>query len=98
MQRRFEAMTPPAPIQLVVINQVGAESATSQVLRDRAVPFVQDTAAARVWATWGANIRELWIVDGMGRRVEVIDLTTHSLLDPGQATNIESRILAAAGR
>lgn len=98
MQRRFEAMTPPVPAQIVVINEIGAESATASVIRDRGLPFLQDTTAARVWAAWGAHIRELWIVDGMGRRVEVIDLSTHSLTDPANATNTEARILAAAGR
>lgn len=98
MQRNFNALTPPAPIQIVVVDEIGAESATNAILEGRSIPFVQDTTAARVWASWGAALRELWIVDGMGRRVEVIDITTNPLTDPSNATRVQARLLEVAGR
>lgn len=98
MQRRFDGMTPPAPIQIVVVDQIGAEQLLGSILADRALPVVQDTAAAHVWASWGASLRELWIVDAQGRRVEVIDVTTHALTDPSNATQVQSRLLQLAGR
>lgn len=98
MQRNFDALTPAAPIQIVVVNEIGAESATRSVIEGRSLPFVQDVTAARVWRAWGAALRQLWIVDGQGRRVEVIDITTRPLTDPSNATAVQSRLLEIAAR
>lgn len=97
MQDRFNALSPPAPIQVVVVNEIGAESATASVLRDRTLPFVQDSATARVWASWGASRYQLWIVDGQGRRLEVLNLSTAPLTDPTNATRVQTRLLTLAG-
>lgn len=97
MQRRFDAMTPPAPIQIVVVDQIGAEQLLGSILTDRLLPVVQDHASAHVWASWGASLRELWLVDAQGRRAEVVDLTTHPLTDPSNASLVQTRLLALAG-
>lgn len=98
MQQRFDALTPPAPIQIVVINEIGAEAGTSSVLMGRSLPFVQDSATARVWSTWGASRYQLWLVDGMGRRLEVLNLSSAPLTDPTNATQLQTRLLSLAGR
>lgn len=98
MQQNFDAQTPPAPIQVVVVNEIGAESGTASVLSGRTLPFVQDDTTARVWNAWGASRYQLWVVDDMGRRVEVIDLSMRSLTDPSNATAVQARLLSLAGR
>lgn len=98
MQRNFDALTPPAAIQIVVVNEIGAESATNSILAGRSLPFVQDNTTARVWRSWGAALRSLWIVDAQGRRVDVIDITTRPLTDPSNATAVQTRLLQVAGR
>lgn len=97
MQRNFDALSP-ASIQIVVVNEIGAESATASILAGRELPFVQDVTAARVWRAWGATLRQLWIVDRQGRRADVIDITTRPLTDPSNATSVQSRILEIAAR
>jgi hypothetical protein len=98
MQQRFDALTPPAPIQVVVVNEIGAEAGTASTLSGRSLPFVQDSAAAHVWMNWGASRYQLWLVDGMGRRVDVVDLSHFSLVDPSNATQMQTRLLTLAGR
>lgn len=97
MQQRFDALTPPAPIQVVVVNEYGAEAGTAGVLRDRTLPFVQDNPTARVHELWGATRYQLWLVDGTGRRLEVINLSQMPLTDPSNATQVQNRLLALAG-
>jgi hypothetical protein len=98
MQGAINMAMPRTPVQISIINQIGSEAGTESLLMGRTLPYVQDNEMVGVARRWGAMTRELWILDAMNRRVEVIDLTVRSLSEPMNELAVRNRILEIARR
>lgn len=96
MQAEINRAMPRVPVRIAGINAIGAESGVTSLVMGRSIPLVQDSMTALVAMNWGAQVRQLWVCDAMGRVVEVTDLTTAPLSDPMNYNAVRDRILARA--
>ncbi|MBL8603082.1 MAG: hypothetical protein JNK72_14260 [Myxococcales bacterium] len=97
MQREIDAARPPTAVRIAVINAPGAEAGNASIVMGRTLPYCQDSSTANVTTSWGAAVRQLWLLDGQNRQVEVVDLTQFSLDQPANFAAVKARILRLAG-
>jgi hypothetical protein len=64
---------------LLGVNAVGYDSANESFTSDVDLPWLQDTMAEAAWELWGAEWRDVWILDTQGRLHAKIDLNSHDL-------------------
>jgi hypothetical protein len=96
MQNEFDAAQPNPPIQILVINNIGAESGTAPTTDGRDIPYLQDTMGENVKSDWNATWRELVIVNSCNEVVQVINTSTNSLSLPSNYDMVKNALLAAS--
>jgi len=96
MQAEINRAMPRTPVRITGINVVGAEAGVDTLVMGRSIPLVQDSMSANVAMRWGAQARQLWVCDAMGRVVEVTDLSSAPLDDPMHFNATRDRLLALA--
>jgi hypothetical protein len=72
------------PVQILGVNGVGydANSANDLMTQNRTLPWLQDTALARVWDLWRPTYRDVVVLDAQNRVIAVYNLTAHDLNRP----------------
>ncbi len=99
MQDELDAANPPVPISLVAINNVVASVAPdfwANATAGRDLPWLQDTAEANVWGTWGANNWDLFVLDGCNHVTTMYPVSLHDLAVPANYDELKALLLAAA--
>ena len=79
MQEDLDADHPSLGIEILSINQIGAESGANSLSSDMDLPMVQDTTALSIWNSWGGDWRDVWILDENNSPYAVVNLTTYGL-------------------
>ena len=83
-------------VQLLGLNQIGAEPGNVGMTSGRDLPWLQETVDELVWGPWNVTYRDCVILDRDNRVVAVYNLTTHDLGDPANYAELYQIIAAAA--
>lgn len=78
------------------MNGQGLESGNASITAGRTLPWLQDTATANVEISWGANYRDVVIVDSKNFRVTAYNLTEHDLSVQANFDELEQLLLSTA--
>jgi len=89
-------MSPAPSVRIGVVNMIGSEAGNSTIVMGRILPYGQDTPEANVAVSWGAGLRQLWILDRSNRQVEVLDLSAFPLSEPANLAALRARLLRLA--
>ena len=78
----------------------GRESGNSSFTSGRDIPWLQDVDAdndgdSDVWVEWGAQLRDVMIVDEQNQLVETINLTLYDLADTSNYESLRDKIIGA---
>ena len=79
MQEDIDAEHPTLDIDILSINQIGAESGVGVLSSDMDLPMVQDTTALSIWNSWGGGWRDVWILDQNNSPYAVVNLTVYGI-------------------
>ncbi len=79
MAGELKAMNPAINIEVLGINEIGADRYNSQVTSFRDLPWLQDTPASSTWSLWQAVWRDVRILDPGNRLVTVFNVTDRDL-------------------
>ena len=84
----LDALAPTLPegIAIIGINGTDYESSNAQITLGRTLPWLQDTSEADAWIQWGAQWRDVYILDSSGYLVDIYNLTEHDL---GEQPNLD---------
>ena len=98
LQDELRTLNPELNIELFGVNHFDANSEFSNTLTTtgRELPWLQDTTDDRVWDFWGAQWRDVVILDPQNRRYAVVNLTTHDLGVPTNREALKALLLEAA--
>lgn len=84
-------------VRILGVNATGLEGSNPAAIVGKDLPWLQDTAAAGVWALWAVEWRDVVILDGANRKVGVYNLTNYDLEDPGNYIELKAMLHAAVG-
>ena len=78
----------------------GAEYATGNpdAVEGRKLPWLQDQARRSVWTSWGAEWRDVVILDTQNRRVAVYPVLAKTLDDPANRAELKQLLLNVLAR
>ena len=101
MQKEFDADSPELGLNIIGVNKFDQDFGNSHMTEGRDLPWLQDVDAnndrfSDAWELWGANWRNLIIVDAEGERVEVINLTSMDLDNADNYNSVKQSIMDAA--
>ena len=96
MQADLEKEHPGIAISLLAINAEGYESGMPDIAKVGDLPVLQDTKKAGVWDRWGAEWRDVIVLNGDNEVVAVYNLTTYDLSDPDHYAELEALLVGAA--
>lgn len=72
-------MAAPPDVHILGINEIGLESGNEAMCENRHLPWLQDTPADSVWASWDVTYRDVVVLDRENRKAAVYNLTVHDL-------------------
>lgn len=84
-------------LDIVTVNETGLESGNDDLIAVSTLPLVQDDAETDVWGAWGAEWRDVYVLDRENRVVAVFNLTSHDLSDSANYTALYELFVAAGG-
>ena len=79
MQDEFDAAG--IDITIRAINKISAESGISSLTLDMDLPVVQDTTERAVWADWGGEWRDVFLLNEANEHVGTYNLRDHDIRD-----------------
>ena len=87
-------------VEIIGVNLAGRESGNSSFTSGRDIPWLQDVDAdndgdSDVWVEWGAQLRDVMIVDEQNQLVETINLTLYDLADTSNYDSLRDKIIGA---
>jgi len=85
-----------AAVDIVGINRGTDSGYNSQVTAMSSLCWLQDTLTKSVWVAWGAEFRDLHIVNPLGERVAVFNATYNDLAKPENREEVKRLIRQAA--
>src|SRR5213082_3121051 len=97
MQAELLAANPATKIRILGVNQAGSESGNDLMCAGRTLPWLQDTIAQNVWGSWAVTNRDVDILDAANVKVDVYNLTVHSLAKPPNYAFLKWRLEQVAG-
>lgn len=98
MQTEIEAAGLPIEVQILGVNAIGLEAGNATITMNRTLPWLQDTADQNVWATWGVEWRDVWILDSENVPVAVYNLSQHNLADPAKYAELKGMLEGMANQ
>lgn len=98
MQDELRALNPAINVEILGVNQIGADSsfAISLTTAGRDIPWLQDTSEARVWESWDVAYRDVRILDADNELAGVFNLTANDLSIPANYEALKQMFLQAA--
>jgi len=97
MQKELDAMGLPVTVGIMGVNAIGHESQNAAACNGRDIPWLQETVADPAWSKWGAEYRDVVILDEANVRTEVYNLTEHDLNLTANYEELKAKLIAAAG-
>jgi hypothetical protein len=99
MQDELVAENLATKIRIGGINIIGSELGNTTITTGRDLFWLQDTAAEHVWTQLQIQYRDVLILDGENRPVDVYNLTdpAHNLALPAAYAELKSLLKQAAG-
>lgn len=79
MQNELTVEHPGLSISILGINQIGAEAGLPDVAALSNLPVVEDDETTQIWTNWGANWRDVIILDRQNQPIATYNLTVHNL-------------------
>lgn len=96
MQTELAAEYPNLPIHIIGINQIGAETGMTDVALMSTLPVVNDDTNENVWTDWGAQWRDVKILNANNEIVTTYNLTTYNLADQANYDALKQLFIDAA--
>lgn len=96
MQLELDGAAPAVGIQLLGVNLIGAEAGNASVTAGVDLPWLQDVESVDAWTAWGAEERDVFVLDGENRLLTIYNLTTHDLAVPDYYDELRQILLDAA--
>ena len=97
MQNELRAMNPDTIIAIRGMNAIGSESGNDATCLGRDLPWIQETVDQQVRDDWGAEYRDVIILDENNVQVAVYNLTTHDLQNMANYQERKQMLLGFAG-
>lgn len=97
MEDELDAERSGLGVDIITVNEAGLESGNDDLIAVSTLPLVQDDEATDVWGTWGAEWRDVYVLDRENRVVAVFNLTTYDLSDSANYTALYDLFVAAGG-
>jgi hypothetical protein len=66
-------------VALLGVNAVGYESYNDEFTAELTIPWLQDSMSELAWEAWGAEWRDVFILDPQGRLYALVDLNAMDL-------------------
>lgn len=85
MQNELSADYPSLNIDILAINQLGAESGIASISSAHHLPIVNDESSIGIWSNWGGVWRDVFILNQQNEIHTIYNLTQHNLA-PGYGT------------
>ena len=96
MQAELNAEYPNIPIHIIGINQIGAETGMTDVALISTLPVVNDDSNEDIWTDWGAQWRDVHILNAQNEVVSTYNLTTYNLSDAANYDALKQLFIDAA--
>lgn len=93
MQNELET-THPGAVRLHAVNAIGVGGLADMAIQGD-IPLLQDDATAQVWTAWGANYRDVVILNADNEVVGVVNLTTTDLQQLANYNLLRDELIAA---
>ena len=77
-------------IQLLGVNQAGAERGNFDTCMGNDIPWLQEDGAVDAWGLWDVRYRDVVILDAENVPVAVYNLTDHDLADPANYAELKA--------
>ena len=87
---------PELGISLLAIDAVGHEGGFPDLAKVGDLPCVQDTVKDDVWGSWGAEWRDVYVLNAENEVTAVYNLTKNSLSEPANYATLEALLIDAA--
>ncbi len=94
LSQELQAAEPAVAIEILGINHASQSTYNFLIPSQGSLPWLQDTAEESVWTTWGAGVRDLWILNSQNRMVSVVNLTTLNLALESNRATLKQLLLA----
>ena len=95
MEAELAKEHPELSVAILAINEVGHESGMPDVAKTGDLPCLQDTAKDDVWGSWGAEWRDVYVLNAENELTAVYNLTLFSLADPANYATLEALLIDA---
>ena len=100
LQEDLDANYPDLGVEIVGINLAGRDSGNTSITAGVDLPWLQDEDSdadgnSDVWNDWGAQLRDVMIVDDQNRLVETINLTLNDLAETSNYDSLKAKIVGA---
>lgn len=79
------------------MDAIGYDSGLEDLAAVTDLPILQDDYTANVWTNWGAEWRDVYVLDGNNEVYAVFNLTTYSLAEPENYEALYALFVEAAG-
>ena len=96
MQNELRQERPELEINILSINQIGAENGISSFTEAHALPMVHDNETDNIWLSWESQWRDFYILNRNNELVEVYNLTMHNLNDETNYSALKQKLIEAA--
>lgn len=101
MQAELKSQYPLLDITIGGINDVGLDAGNEAIMAGRSLTWLQDVDLSSngkgdTWDTWGAEWRDVVVLDGTNTKVRVYNLTTYGLGTPANYEELKGILVDAA--
>ena len=96
MQADLEQTHPHLDIKLFGINMIGTGSGTASFTTSHTLPMVQDDSTLAIWNDWGAQWRDVYVLNENNELVLVYNLTQYSLADTTNYNTLKQHLIDTA--
>ena len=96
MQAELEAERPELEIHLLAINEIGYDAGLPDISAVGDLPVLQDDSTQLVWDRWGANWRDVFVLDGANETAVIYNLTTYDLSIPENYAALKDWLIVTA--
>ena len=95
MEAELAKEHPELSVAILAIDEVGHEDGMPDVAKTADLPCLQDTAKDDVWGSWGAEWRDVYVLNAENEVTAVYNLTLFSLSDPENYATLEALFVDA---
>jgi hypothetical protein len=86
---------PELGVSLLSIDAAGHEGGLPDLAKVGDLPCLQDTAKDNVWGSWGAEWRDVYVLNANNEVTAVYNLTKNTLSDPANYATLEALLIDA---